>query len=61
MDKDDMRIAEEMLREGKIISEENYNDGKREICFSFVEYGGCVFYITTWDNEPVYLRFDHKI
>ena len=56
-----MRIAEEMLREGKIISEENYNDGKREICFSFVEYGGCVFYITTWDNEPVYLRFDHKI
>ena len=39
MVKDDMRIAEEMLREGKIISEENYNDGKKEICFRFVEFG----------------------
>ena len=61
MDKNEKTIAELMLREGKIISEENYNDGKKEICFCFVEFGGSVLYITTWDNEPVYVRFDHKI
>lgn len=57
----DILMGNKMLKEGNIISEEHYNDGKKEICFRFVEFGGCVFYITTWDDEIVYVRFDHKI
>lgn len=54
------KLDYEILNNGEVISEERYNDGKKEVVFRYVKYENCYFYITTWDGEIVFLQFDKK-
>lgn len=60
MNEKEKLMTEEMLKSGKILSEDKYYDGTKDTwyCFREVEFEGCVFYITTWNEEIVYCRFD---
>lgn len=54
------KLDYEILNNGEVISEERCNDGTKEIVYRYVKYENCIFYITTWDGEIVFLRFDRK-
>ena len=54
------KLDYEILNNGEVISQERYNDGYKEIVFSYVKYENCFFSITTWDGEIVFLQFDRK-